>query len=57
MIKPTLDALGRMMKSAGYEPVNESFDVVFEKFLNQFTFDEDDYELDMLELQSIKKRH
>jgi hypothetical protein len=57
MIKPTLDALGRMMKSAGYEPVNESFDVVFEKFLNQFTFDEDDYELDMLELQSMKKRH
>jgi hypothetical protein len=57
MIKPTLDALGRMMKSAGYEPVNESFDMVFEKFLNQFTFDEDDYELDMLELQSMKKRH
>jgi hypothetical protein len=57
MIKPTLDALGRMMKSAGYEPVNESFDVIVEKFLNQFTFDEDDYELDMLELQSMKKRH
>jgi hypothetical protein len=57
MIKPTVDALGRMMKSAGYEPVNESFDVVFENYLNTFTFDQDDYELDILELKSLKKRH
>jgi hypothetical protein len=57
MIKPTIDALGRMMKSAGYEEVNESFDVVFENYLNTFTFDQDDYELDILELKSLKKRH
>lgn len=57
MIKPTIDALGRMMKNAGYEPVNESFDVVFENYLNTFTFDQDDYELDILELKSLKKRH
>jgi hypothetical protein len=50
--------LQNSMKAAGHDTsINESFTNFTNRLLNEFTFDQDDYELDILELKSLKKRH
>jgi hypothetical protein len=50
--------LQNSMKAAGHDTsINESFANFTNRLLNEFTFDQDDYELDILELKSLKKRH